>query len=232
MVSFSFQMVSLNCHTADEQVTIHRYLIIAQPPSDPSWAKRLGDDWSDPLLWRDRCCGKRRGHRHQHPSPRRRLLWEDDQDAPGILSLFKHHQTLPLSRPWQRRFFGLHPWHQVFDPTKPKQINARFLSMAWVIVGHGYSQFMSGQVFSTNWLVSQNHFHFNFWKWFLRHNSLTRSMALWATELSPLLQTSSSASTRSSSLVIHRIFSNVSLKNCPPTNSQSSRSDICTVYLV
>ena len=24
MVSFSFQMVSLNCHTADEQVTIHR----------------------------------------------------------------------------------------------------------------------------------------------------------------------------------------------------------------
>ena len=32
--------------------------------------------------------------------------------------------------------------------------------MAWVIVGHGYSQFMSGQVFSTNWLVSQNHFHF------------------------------------------------------------------------
>ena len=45
-------------------------------------------------------------------------------------------------------------------------------------------------------------------------------MALWAAELSLLLQTSSSASTRSSSLVIHWKFStNVSLKNCPPTNS-------------
>lgn len=30
----------------------------------------------------------------------------------------------------------------------------RFISMTWVVVGHGYSQF-AGQIFSSNWLVSQ-----------------------------------------------------------------------------
>ena len=33
----------------------------------------------------------------------------------------------------------------------------RFISMTWVVVGHGYSQF-AGQIFSTNWLVSQTTF--------------------------------------------------------------------------
>ena len=157
-------MVSLNCHTADEEVPIHWYPIIATPMSDPSWVKWLGYDWSDPVLRCSRCCGHPGRHRRQHPTPGRRLLREGHPDAPGILSLLQHHQAFQLSWSRQRRFPGLHPWNKVFHSiiifaSYTQKNYIRFISMAWVVVGHGYNMFQSGQIFSSNWLVSWNHSH-------------------------------------------------------------------------
>merc|ERR550517_1016746 len=48
------------------------------------------------------------------------------------------------------------------DPGKEGSLDCihgiRFISMAWVVVGHGYSMFQSGQIFSSNWLSAINGF--------------------------------------------------------------------------
>ena len=88
------------------------------PLPDPSWAKWLGHDQSDHLLWCSCCCWHPGWHCHQHPSlGGAGLLREGDPDAPGVLSLLQHHQALPLSRNQQRRFLGLHPWNKVSHPS-------------------------------------------------------------------------------------------------------------------